>query len=102
MSLSEPMYKVLITQQVVKEAKKRGKKFHDLVRSIFYLLESNPTPSKSEKLSGEFKFIYSYHFNFAGTAFRLCYSVNALEKIITVIMVGPRENFYQKLRQKLS
>lgn len=95
------MYKIFLTKQTVKECKKRGKKFKEEVKSILSKLSLDPFLPQSEKLSGELNFIYSYHFNFSGTAYRLAYIINEKEKILTVVLIGPRENFYQILRQKL-
>jgi len=96
------MYTVLATKQVAKESRRRGKKYYQQVLKIFNILASDPIPQKSERLSGELNFIYSYHFNFAGGAHRLCYTIKESEKTIIVVMVGPRENFYKILKQKLS
>lgn len=95
------MYSVFLTKQAAKESRKRGHKFKKELAEILVKLKSNPHPPKSEQLSGELNFIYSYHFNFSGTAYRLAYLVSKQEKILTVIMVGPRENFYKTLKQKI-
>lgn len=96
------MFQVFLTKQVVKEDKKRGEKFKKEVIDTLQKLKVNPFPPQSQRLSGELRFVYSYHFNFSGTAFRLAYQVDEKEKTITVLMVGPRENFYQILKQRLS
>lgn len=96
------MYNIFITKEAVKQCKKQGKVFKKEVSKILLSLKANPNPPQTEKLTGELKYIYSYHFSFGGTAFRLCYLVNTPEKTLTVIMVGPRENFYKILKQKLS
>ena len=96
------MYNVYITKEAVKQCKKQGKAFKIEVSKILVQLGENPILPQTEKLTGELKYIYSYHFNYTGTAFRLCYLINEKEKTLTVIMVGPRENFYKILKQKLS
>lgn len=95
------MYNVFLTKQAAKECKKRGQKFKKEIAEILLKLKINPHPSQSEQLSGELNFIRSYHFSFSGTACRLAYLVDEKEKTLTVIMVGPRENFYKILKQKL-
>lgn len=96
------MYNVYITKEAVKQCKKQGKALKKEVSKILIQLGENPIPPQTEKLTGELKFVYSYHFNYAGTAFRLCYLINNQEKTLTVIAVGPRENFYKILKQKIS
>ena len=95
------MYQVFLTKSVVKESKKRGKKFKIELAEILQKLSTNPFTPHAERLSGELHFVYSYHFNFSGTAFRLAYIIAEKEKKLTVLMVGPRENFYKILKQKI-
>lgn len=95
------MYKVYLTKQVEKEAKKQGKKFKDKLTELLRKLSFEAHPIQSERLSGELNFIYSLHFSYSGVAFRLAYLVDEEKKILTAIMVGPRENFYIILKQKL-
>lgn len=95
------VYQVFLTRQVEKQRKKLGKDFEQKFSKIIDVLRSNPYSPPVERLSGELRFIYSYHFNFSGAAYRLCFTVDEEKKIITVIMVGPRENFYKILKQKL-
>lgn len=96
------MYQVFVTRSVVKESKKRGKAFQKQVTHILEKLSSSPHPFHSEQLTGELEFVYSYHFNFTGTAFRLAYTIDEKEKRLTFVLLGPRENFYKTLKQKLS
>lgn len=95
------MYKIFLTKSVAREGKKRGAKFKKVLADILQKLRIDPLPSQTERLSGELQFLYSYHFNFAGTAFRIAYIIDQQAKKLTVVMVGPRENFYKILRQKI-
>lgn len=95
------MYSIFLTKQVARESKKRGQKFKKEIAGILLILKSNPHPFRSEQLSGELSFIRSYHFSFSGTAYRLAYLVDEKGKTLTVVLVGPRENFYKILKQKL-
>lgn len=95
------MYKVYLTRQVEKEAKKQGKEFKNKLTEILQKLSFDPYPPQTERLSGELNFIYSYHFYYSGIAFRLAYLMNEEKNILTAIMIGPRENFYKILKQKI-
>lgn len=95
------MYQVFLAKQVSKESKKRGQKFKKTLAEILQELGSNPRSSRSEQLSGELNFIWSYHFSFSAVAFRFAYIIDEKHKRLTVIMVGPRENFYKILKQKI-
>lgn len=96
------MYQVFLTKEAVKRIKKQGKVFKKKVTPILEVLAKNPTQLQVEKLSGELSFVYSYHFGFSGTSFRLAYMINEKEKKITVLLVAPRENFYKILKERLS
>jgi len=95
------MYHVFVTKQVVKETKKSGKLFKEKITAILHQLESDPRPNNTETLSGTLSFMYSYHFNFQGVAYRLVYQIDEEKKTVIALTVGPRENFYEKLRRKL-
>ncbi|OGG21256.1 hypothetical protein A3D03_02695 [Candidatus Gottesmanbacteria bacterium RIFCSPHIGHO2_02_FULL_40_13] len=96
------MYQVYISKSAAKAGKKQGKAFVIKIGTILTQLSKNPIPGQAERLSGEFNFLHSYHFTYNGTAFRLCYKVDEEAKTITVVLIGPRENFYKILKQKLS
>lgn len=92
------MYQTFLTKRAIKEVKKRGNQFKEKTITILNTLKTNPNPIQSERLTGELNFLYSYHFSFKGTAYRLVYSIEVTKKIITVVMIGPRENFYRSLK----
>lgn len=96
------VYQVYLSKSAAKTGKKQGKAFVIKIGTILTQLSKNPIPQQAERLSGEFNFLYSYHFTNNGTAFRLCYQVSEEAKTITVVLIGPRENFYKILKQKLS
>lgn len=54
-----------------------------------------------EKLSDPLSDCYSWHFTFKGTHYRIAYKVFSQEELIVVILVGPRENFYEKIKRLL-
>lgn len=95
------MYQVFLIKSAAREGKKRGKKFKKVLEDILQKLKIDPLPPQTERLSGELYFIYSYHFNFSGTAFRMAYTIDQQVKKLTVVMVGPRENFYKTLKQRI-
>lgn len=96
------MYQVYLSKSAAKAGNKQGKAFVTKIGTMLTQLSKNPFPSQVERLSGEFNFLYSYHFTNAGIAFRLCYKVDKVAKTITVVLIRPRENFYKILKQKLT
>lgn len=59
-------------------------------------------PSKGDSLSGDFAGIYSFHFRKNNVDYRICYLIDLVEKIVFILMIGKRENFYKLLKQRLS
>lgn len=96
------MYHVFLTREAVKESRKRGKEFESKVGEILKELADNPRNLPAERLAGKLNFIYSHHFNFHGTSFRLCFTIDDVRMKIIVVLLGSRENFYKILRHKLS
>lgn len=96
------MYRVVITKRAAKEIKKRGKPFKRHITTIVTSLSTNPTKLQAERLSGELDFLYSHHFSFAGTSYRLAYTIDEEAKTVTIVFIAPRENFYEKLRRMVS
>lgn len=95
------MYQVYLSKSAAKAGKKQGKAFVIKIGTILTQLSKTPIPGQAERLSGEFNFMYSYHFTNNGNAFRLCYKADDEVKKITVVLIGPRENFYKILKQKI-
>ena len=58
-------------------------------------------PFVYECLSGDLLGIYSYHFKATKTSYRICYIIDENTEIVTILMVGKRENFYSLLKQRL-
>lgn len=63
------------------------------------LLRTNPFAG--ERLSGPLSFLYSYHFTVFGKYFRAAYTIDITQKKITLQYLGPRGNFYERLRRLL-
>ncbi len=55
-------------------------------------------PYLNKPLTGKLKPIRTHHFFFKRSAYRIAYKI---EKDIIVIMIATRENFYEKLEQRL-
>jgi mRNA-degrading endonuclease RelE of RelBE toxin-antitoxin system len=58
-------------------------------------------PTRGDTLSGPFKGLRSYHFSFHATEYRIIYEVVLDEPLVMVLMIGPRERLYERLRQRL-
>lgn len=58
-------------------------------------------PYGNEKLHGNLEGVYSYHFKKEKVEYRIGYFINEDKKIIYIVMVGKRENFYEILRRRI-
>ena len=58
-------------------------------------------PRQADSLGYAFKGLYSYHFRHIGTSYRIIYEVYEEEKLVIVLLIGPRGNFYERLRRRL-
>lgn len=56
-------------------------------------------PYSGEKLHGSLSFLFSFHFKFQNVHYRVAYSINDKQELIIIYFVGPRENFYDRLRR---
>ena len=96
------MYTVHLSRSSVKEIKKRGRKFKEKVKEIGQKLSKNPHSLQAERLKKPFQLVYSYHFSFPGSTYRLAFTIDKNNKNVYVVLVAPRENFYKRLRKMLS
>lgn len=95
------MYKVYLSRSSTKQIRKRGEDFKKAVKNIGKQLGKDLSLVRAEKLNKPLNFVYSHHFSFSGTQYRLAFSIDKTEETVNIILVAPRENFYKKLRQIL-
>jgi addiction module RelE/StbE family toxin len=58
-------------------------------------------PYSGEKLHGDLEGVSSYHFRKNKGDYRIAYSIEEGKKIVYIVMVGKRENFYEILKRRL-
>lgn len=52
-------------------------------------------------MDGALKGVWSYHFTFRSTQYRIAYEVMAKENKILLVMIGKRGDFYEALVRRL-
>ena len=93
------MYRIEIANAVKSDVRKLDKRLQGLIgEEHFTNIEKDPF--KAVPLLYEFKGLWSYHFSYEGTQYRIVYEIYPEERIVLVIMVGSREGFYQTLRRR--
>jgi addiction module RelE/StbE family toxin len=93
-------YRVLIPNSVKSDIKSLEKKVQIQIIELIQLLANRRY--EGEKLSGPFKDLYKLKFSDSGVQYRIVYSVDNRNVVICLIMVGTRENFYLKLKKRLT
>ena len=82
-------------------AHRRYKKFDPLLKEKIKK-EANrlsENPHLYEELKGPLRGIRCYHFVYSKTLYRIAYRILEDKEQIEVVLVKPRENFYQTLRR---
>ncbi len=59
-------------------------------------------PYRGDKLHGDLEGVLSYHFRKNKVDYRIAYSVEEDKRIVYIVMIGKRENFYEVLKRRLS
>ncbi len=93
-------YTVIIPNSVKSDLKSLDKKVQKKILEIIKQIAERT--EEGEKLSGPLKALYKIKFSFAGIQYRIIYRIDELQMVICLILVGTRENFYLKLKQRLN
>ena len=74
-----------------------------VVREIYDIHLDNilHEPYRGEKLHGDLEGVSSYHFRKNKVDYRIAYSIEEDKKIVYIVMIGKRENFYEILKRRL-
>ena len=56
---------------------------------------------QGDRLKGEFRAYWKCAFTVGGIAYRIAYEIKEEELLVSVIMIGTRENFYKELKRRL-
>lgn len=93
------MYTIEYRRSAVKELKKLDKPIRKEMVSQIKRCAEQPQAGKS--LKGELSSYLSSDYTFKGVSYRIIYTIDKKTKIITVEMVGSRENIYNHLKRML-
>ena len=58
------------------------------------------TPRAGEPLYQDLKGLWSYHFIKLRTQYRIVYEIDDDAKVIYILLIGPRENLYDRVRRR--
>lgn len=94
------MFKVFITSSARKSAKKLPIETREEAVKLCENYIANH-PFDAEKLHGPLSECRSFHFKLNNIHYRIAYRILTEEQRIDVVLIGTRENFYQRLRRVL-
>lgn len=88
---------VYLTNTATKAQKKLDKPLRERVLKALYEISSGPE-EKGEKLTQPLTGIYSHHIKYQGKEFRIAYQYNSETDCVIILLIGPHENFYKKVK----
>ena len=94
------MYTIKSIAAVKRDVRKLDKQLQRIIKEN-YLADIEEDPFRAVPLSHEFKGLWSYHFQYKGSQYRIAYEVYPEGQIVLLIMIGTREGFYQALRRRV-
>lgn len=94
------MYQLTFHRAVQKDVRKLEQPLSVPLKTI-HLIKIKQDPYQAESLSHDLKGLWSYHFSYKGTQYRIVYEIYPADRLVLVLMIGPREGFYEALRRRV-
>jgi len=94
------MYRVYTLKVVRKDLKRLSKPAAAKIVD-FCLPQLSKNPHLGTLLSGDLRGYWKYVFRFQGTSYRIVYQTFEKDKVILVIAIGPRGEFYERLLRRI-
>ena len=94
------MYQIRALTAVKKDLKRLDKPVRAAIEKDHFPAIQN-APDAGDVLHQDLEGLRSYHFSQHGTQYRIVYEVHVRERLVVVLMIGTRENFYERVRRRL-
>ena len=98
-AINKMNYQIRITKAVERDIKKLDLQVKQALKE--HLLALSKNPNLGRLLSGRFGYLWSYHFSFNKVEYRIIYEIIKDEIVISILLVGTRENIYKQLMRRL-
>ncbi len=92
--------KLMLSRTADKAQRKLDGALREKIKLALLEISANPT-RKGERLSQPLTMVYSHHLKYKGKEFRIAYQYTADIDCIYVLLIGPHENFYQRVKNIL-
>lgn len=91
---------VLLTRSADKAQKKLDKPLRRLICEALQRICNSPE-KVGERLSQPLTSVYSHHMTYQGKEYRIAYQFFPERESIVILLIGPHENFYKRLKNLL-
>lgn len=91
---------VYLTRTADKSQRKLDKPLRLLIRDALDRLSQSPE-TLGERLSQPLTSVFSHHITYKGKEFRIAYQLAPESESIVILLIGPHENFYRKVKNLL-
>ena len=96
----EREWTLYLTRTADKAQKNLDKPLRILIRDALLRLCQSPE-RLGERLSQPLTTVFSHHITYKGKEFRIAYQLSPETDSVVVLLIGPHENFYRKLKNLL-
>lgn len=94
------MFRIFLITPARKDLKSLSPEIRNQIDSVYFpLLSADPYIGKA--LKPPFKGYRSFSFTNEGKEYRILYKIEKNELVVLIIMVGSRENIYDKLKRRI-
>ena len=93
------MYDLIIPDAVAKDVKQLDRPVQRELRDEHFP-RLKQDPHSGEPLRGALKGLWSYHFKFRSTQYRIAYEILDKEMAVLLVMIGKRGDFYEALMRR--
>jgi mRNA-degrading endonuclease RelE of RelBE toxin-antitoxin system len=91
---------LFLTRTADKGQRKLDKPLRIAIRDALVRLCLDPE-NLGERLSQPLTSVFSHHLTYKGKEFRIAYQLSPETESVVVLLIGPHENFYRKLKNLL-
>ncbi|HEY9745040.1 MAG TPA: type II toxin-antitoxin system RelE/ParE family toxin [Oculatellaceae cyanobacterium] len=91
---------IFLTRTADKCQRKLDKPLRVIIRDSLARLAQDPE-HLGERLSQPLTSVFSHHITYKGKEFRIAYQLSPETESVVVLLIGPHENFYRKLKNLL-
>jgi mRNA-degrading endonuclease RelE of RelBE toxin-antitoxin system len=95
-----PEWTLYLTRTADKAQKNMDKPLRILIRDALTRLCQDPE-RLGERLSQPLTSVFSHHITYKGKEFRIAYQLSPETESVVILLIGPHENFYRKLKNLL-